>query len=285
MIFAGTHSEELAKKIAKKTKQGYSTLCIRQFPDGELYLRYMKPVRGRNITIVQTYHPEPNMALLQSHFAIKTAKELGARNVTLVAPYLGFMRQDKRFHTGESKSNTIMTGLLDFADHVVTIDPHLHRVRKLSEIFKTKTTRLSANTLIEAYIKKNVKDPWVVGPDAESYQWAKHIAENIKAHATILRKKRYSARKVRIVVKDVDVKGKNIVIVDDIISTGHTMIEPIKQLKKMGAKSITCICIHGLFADNALQRLKKLGAKVISTNTINNPASKIDVSGLVAQAL
>lgn len=285
MIFAGTHSEELAKKIAKKTKQGYSALRIRQFPDGELYLRFMKPVKGKNVTIVQTYHPEPNMALLQSHFAIKTAKELGARKITLIAPYLGFMRQDKRFHKGESKSNTIMTGLLDIADRVITIDPHLHRVHKLSEIFKTKTTRLSANTLIEEYIRKNIKAPWIVGPDAESYQWAKHIAENINAHATILQKKRYSARKVRIVVKDIDVKGKNIVIVDDIISTGHTMIEPIKQLKRMGAKSITCICIHGLFVDDTLPRLKKLGAKVVSTNTIKNPASKIEVSGLIAKTL
>ena len=85
--------------------------------------------------------------------------------------------------------------------------------------------------------------------------------------------------------KGVDFKGKNVVIVDDIISTGHTMMEPIKQIKKMGAKNIYCICVHGLFAEGSLQKLKKLGAKVLSTNTIINPVSKIDVSALIANAL
>lgn len=285
IIFAGENSQELAKKIARKKKAQYSALRIRSFPDGELYLRFMKEVKRKEVVIVQTFFPNPNKALIVSYFAVKTAKELGAKKVTLVAPYLGFMRQDKRFHKGECQSNRIMAGLLDAADRVITLDPHLHRIASMDEIFKTKTRKLSANKLIEEYIKKNYKDPWVVGPDSESYQWARTIAEHIDAHATILRKKRYTSTKVRILVKDKGFKGKDVVIVDDIISTGHTMLEPIKQLKKMGAKSVTCICIHGLFVHDALKKLKKMGAKVVSTNTIENPVSKIDVAGVISEAL
>ena len=285
IIIGGNNSTELAKKIARKKKASYSELKVKKFPDGELYLRFMKPVKGKKIVIVQTYYPDPDEALLISHFAIKTAKELGAKKVTLVAPYLGFMRQDKRFHRGECQSNKIMASLLDVADKVVTLDPHLHRIESMDEIFKTKTKKLSANKLIEKYIKKNFKDPWIVGPDSESYQWARTIAEHIDAHATILRKKRYSSTKVRILVKDKGFKGRDVVIVDDIISTGHTMIEPIKQLKKMGARSVTCICIHGLFVMEALKKLRKLGAKVVSTNTIENPVDKIDVASTISDVI
>lgn len=284
MIFSGINSSKIAGKIAKHKKQKVNELRVKEFPDGELYLRFMKPIKGKNVEIIQTFHPNPNKALLISYFSIITAKELGAKKVRLIAPYLGFMRQDKRFHSGECQSNKIMADLLSSADEVITFDPHLHRINDMNEIFKTKTKKLSANKTIEEYIKKNWKDPWIIGPDSESYQWAKEIAKHINAHSTILKKKRYSSTVVRIKVKNVEVKGKDVIIVDDIISSGNTMIEPIKQLKKMGAKSITCICIHGIFALDALQRLRRLGVKVISTNTIENPVSKIDISSVAADS-
>ncbi len=159
-------------------------------------------------------------------------------------------------------------------------------LKKLSEIFKTKTTTISANKTIAEYIQKNHSKSIIVGPDEESYQWAETIAEQIKSHAVILRKKRYNSRTVRIKVKqDIAWKGKTVVIVDDIISTGHTMIEPIKQLQKYGVKKIICICVHGLFAENAILRLKKLGVEIISTNKIQNSVAKIDVSRMIADQL
>ncbi len=286
LIIGGTNSKELAKKIARKLKAPYSELFSTHFPDGESYLRFKTTVKKKDIILVNTMHPHPNESLVELVFAAHTAKELGAQSVTIVAPYLAYMRQDKRFHPGECKSNTIMAKLLGIADRVITIDPHLHRVKSMREVFKTKTTKLTANAVIAEYIGKNIKNAAIVGPDSESYQWAENIAQHIKVHATVLKKKRYTARKVRIIVKKgIDFKGKKVVLVDDIISTGHTMIEPIKQIKKMGAKKIYCICVHGLFAEGALQKLKNVGATVLSTNTITNPVSKIDVSGLIAQAL
>jgi ribose-phosphate pyrophosphokinase len=242
--------------------------------------------KGKHIVLVNSCHPDPNNNMLELVFAAHTAKELGAKKVTIVAPYLCYMRQDKRFHSGECKSNTIMSKLLSVADHILTVDPHLHRIKNLREIFRIKATRLSANDAIAKYLKKNMKNEVIVGPDGESYQWARAIADKIHVHATVLRKKRYTSRVVRIKVKaDVDFKGKNVVIVDDIISTGHTMIEPIKQIKKMGAKKIYCIGIHGLFVEGALKKLKKLGATVLTTNTIVNPVSKIDMAETIAKAL
>lgn len=286
MIVGCSNSQKLARKIAKQLKTEFSELIIKHFPDGETYLRFKTSVKNKEVVLVQTLQPKPNDALIELIFAAKTAKELGAKKIILVAPYMAYLRQDKRFHSGECVSNKIISELLSCADQVITIDPHLHRIKKLSEIFKTKTTALSANKTIAEYIQKNHSKAIIVGPDEESYQWAETIAEQIKSHAVILRKKRYSSRTVRIKVKqNIEWKGKTIVIVDDIISTGHTVIEPIKQLQKYGVKKIVCICVHGLFAEDALLQLKKLGIEIISTNTIQNPVAKIDVSRMIAEGL
>lgn len=286
MIVGGTNSKDLAKKIAGKMKCPYSELDSRNFPDGETYLRFLFDPKGKDVVLVNSLHPDPNNNMLELVFAAHTAKELGAKSVTIVAPYLAYMRQDKRFRPGECQSNRIMSKLLSCADRIITIDPHLHRIKSLREIFRINAVRLSANDAIAGYIKKNIRNAVIVGPDIESYQWAEAIAEKMSLHATVLRKKRYSSRRVRIVVKQGTVfRGKNVVIVDDIISTGNTMIEPIKQIKKMGAKKIYCIGVHGLFVEGALSSLKKLGAIVATTNTIANPASKIDMSDAIAKAL
>jgi len=286
IIFSGTNSKDLAKKIARKAKAKYGELYASHFPDGETYLRFKTSVKGKEVVLVNTLYPNPNENMVELVFAAHTAKELGAKKVTIVAPYLAYMRQDKRFHAGECKSNTIMSKLLGVADRVITIDPHLHRIKSMKEIFRTQTKKLSANEVIAEHIKKNMKNVMIVGPDSESDQWAETIAKHLKTHATVLKKKRYTARKVRIIVKKgVDFKGKNVVIVDDIISTGNTMIEPIKQIKRMGAKSVYCICVHGLFVEGALKKMKKLGVHVLSTNTITNPVSKIDISKLIADSL
>lgn len=286
IIISGTNSKELGREIAKQLRLEYSELTINKFPDGETYLRFKIDVKSKEAVLVQTMHPDPNDSLIETILAVKTAKDLGAKKTTLVIPYLPYMRQDKRFLSGECISNKIIAELLSCADRLITIDPHIHRIKSLSEIFKTKTTALSASKAIADYINKNHKKSIIIGPDIESYQWAETIAKYIKHHAIILRKKRYNARSVRIKVKeDIDWKGKTVVIVDDIISTGNTIIEPVKQLKKYGVKKICCICVHGLFSEGALEKLKKLGVEVISTNTIKSSVSRIDISGIIAEEL
>lgn len=288
IILAGSNAEQIAKGVAKRKKAKYAKLIVDKFPDGELRVKIPLKVRGKKVAIVTSMHPNPNDAMIEMIFASKTAKRLGAKKVVLIAPYIAYMRQDKEFHFGECISARIMGQLLSCADEFYAIDPHLHRISHLRQIFKTKASDLTSDPVLADYISKRHPNAILIGPDWESYQWAQEIAKSIGLKSIILKKKRYSATKVKIVISDKDkplFKGQDVVIVDDIISTGRTMIEPIKQLKKIGAKKITCIAVHGVFEKNALQNLRKLGAKVITTNTIPSPVSKIDVSQVIADVI
>ncbi len=188
IVIGGSNSAQLAKRIAKKLKSKYTQLVSRNFPDGESYIRILKPVKGKRVILVQSMHPKPNDALLESILTLRTAKELGAKKTVLVSPYMGYLRQDKRFKPGEAVSNHIIADLLTFIDQIITIDPHLHRIKSLSEIFKTKTKKLSANHVLAKHIKKHYSDAIIVGPDIESYQWAKAIAEEIEVKPAQIKK-------------------------------------------------------------------------------------------------
>jgi ribose-phosphate pyrophosphokinase len=287
IVVGGTNSKELAKSVARLIKAQYSELKKSNFPDGEMRLKYETDLTDKNVIIINGMMPNPDEMLLESVFAIHAAKQLGAGKITFVAPYLAYMRQDKQFHEGECISAKVMAKMLDCADYVIAIDPHLHRIHRLQDIFRTKAKSISADPILAKSIQKNHPKSIIVGPDIESSQWAKTIADSIGHESMVLLKKRYSSTKVRTIVHGdpARFKGRDVVLVDDIISTGHTMIEPIKQLKKFGARKITCIGVHGVFTENALQKLRKLGATVIATNTIPNPVAKIDIAKLIADAL
>lgn len=287
MIIGLSNSRSLAKKVAKRLKTKYSQLDSQFFPDGEVYLRFKDSVKGKKIVLIQSMQPNTNDALIEMLFASATAKDLGAKKVILVAPYMSYMRQDKRFKPGECISNEVVAKFIDdYVDQVMIVDPHLHRDASLDIFFKIKATKLTANPLIARYIKKKIKNPLLIGPDWESYKWARATAEIIGAESVILKKKRYSGRRVRVYFgQKIDVKGKNAVLVDDMISTGNTLLRTIEHLRKLGLKKFTCIAVHGVFSEGALKKLQKAGAQVITANTIKNPAAKLDVSGIIAEAL
>ncbi len=282
------NSEKIAKGIAKQLKAKYSPLTIGAFPDGDFYLRFHENLKGQEVVIVQGFQPSPDMSFFDVIFAGETARDLGAKRVVLVAPYLAYMRQDKRFHPGEAISSKIMGKHFSSTfDEVITIDPHLHRYKSLNEVFSCKTQCLTTNGLIGDWVKKRVRNAVIIGPDGESYQWAEVIAKHAGVECTVLHKTRFSSSHVAVKqLKPVEIKGKNVVIVDDIISTGHTIAEAAKLAKAQGAKTITAMCVHGLFADDALKIMKKAGVfKVVSTNTIGHSTNAIDVTELCVQAL
>ena len=228
------------------------------------------------------------MSLFDVIWAAETAKDLGAKKVILVAPYLAYMRQDKRFNDGEAISSKIMAKLLNNSiDKIITIDPHIHRYKSLKDIFTISAKNLSANSAMGHYVKKKIKDPVIIGPDWESYQWAEVVAKIVGSEVSCFEKKRFSSTHVEEkMIKKVTIKNKNVVIVDDIISTGHTIAEAAKKVKKMGAKSVTAIGVHGLFVKNAIERMKKAGvSEVITTNCINHKTNKIDISPLIYEEL
>lgn len=282
------NSVKIAGALARKLRAKYSPLTISSFPDGDIYLKFNTDLKGKKLVIVQSFQPHSDMSLFEIIFAAHTAKDLGAKKVILAAPYLAYMRQDKRFHPGEAVSSRIMAKLLNNAvDKIITVDPHIHRYRSLKDIFTIPAKKLTTNMLIADYIKKQFKNEVIIGPDWESYQWAEVIAKRIRVDATVLKKTRFTARHVKMkMIKPVPIKGKNVVIIDDIISTGHTIAEATKQAKKMGAKTVTAIGVHGLFVENALDKMKKAGVdKVITTNCIEHKSNRIDVTPLILKEL
>lgn len=287
LVVSCSHGKHIGYRVAKKLNKRHSYLITDKFPDGELHIRFKPAIKSRYIVLVQSFYKNISDCIIEVILAAKTACELGAKKVVLVAPYFPYLRQDKRFHSGEAISQKIMAGLIDkYFDAVYIIDPHLHRKNNLENVFKIRAKKLTANPLLADYIKKNTKNPVIIGPDEESYKWARNVAEMLGVESTILNKKRYSSYHVEIRLnKKIDLKGKNVVIVDDIISTGHTILETAKILGKLGAKKIYCICVHGIFVNEALKKLKKAKINVISTNTIPSKMSKIDVSGVIGENL
>ncbi len=287
LIVSCSHGKHLGYSIANKLNKKHSELLTDKFPDDELHIRFNLELKDRSIILVQSFYKDISDCIIEAIFSAKTAYELGAKKVILVAPYFPYLRQDKRFHKGEAISQNITAGLIDkYFDAVYILDPHLHRKSKLEELFKIKSKKLTANALIADYIKKHIKTPIIIGPDEESYKWAKNVAEILGVESRILKKKRYSSYHVEVKLnKKINLKNKNVVIVDDIVSTGHTILETANVLKKLGAKKIYCICVHGIFVGNALNKLRKAKINVISTNTIPNKKTKIDVSGVIANSL
>ena len=287
LIISCSQGKHLGYLIAKKLKKKHSNLIVDKFPDNELRIRFNPNLKNKEIVLVQSFYKNISDCFIEVIFASKTAYELGAKKVVLVAPYFPYMRQDKRFHRGEAISQRLIAGLIDkYFDAVYMMDPHLHRKRRLEQVFQIKAKKLTANSLIADYIKKHIKNPVIIGPDEESYKWARNVANLLGVESRILKKKRYSSYHVKVKLnKKIGLKNKNTVIVDDIVSTGHTILETLKILRKLGAKNIYCICVHGIFVNEALNKLKKAGIKVVSTNTIPSKVAKIDVSGVIGGGL
>jgi len=283
-VVACSGGKHIGKKISKHLKTGYSELKVKKFPDEELNLRFKKELKGKKVILVQSFYDNINDKVLETLMAFYTAKDLGAKKVELFSLYFPYFRQDKRFNKGECISIQVISKLFKEFDKIYFVDPHLHRIKNLDEVFRN-GKKLTSVGVIADYLKKmKIRDKVFVGPDVESEQWVKQVADRLGAESTTLKKERYGDRKVKIKFSgDVDVKGKKVIILDDIISTGHTMLETIKGVKKYKPKQIYCIAIHGIFADKKqLDQLKKT-AKVISTNTIPTKASKIDISSLAKE--
>ena len=279
-------NEILAERLASHLGANIASLEIREFPDGETYLRHSGSISGQDLAIVCTLdHPNPK--LVRAYLAAASARELGARKIGLVAPYLGYMRQDKRFKPGEAVSSRYVAGLLSNSfDWVVTVDPHLHRYKSLAEIYTVPTEAAHAAPLLSKWIKENIGNPVIIGPDSESQQWVAAVAEASGAPYTVMEKIRRGDHDVEIKFNDVSsMAGRDPVLLDDIISSDRTMLEAVRTLRTRGLRPATCLAIHGIFADDAYQALLAAGAGIATCNTIPHTSNRIDVTGLVGDAL
>ena len=275
-------NETLADELARLSGGAIGTLENRRFPDGESYVRLIADVAGKDVDFVCTL-ARPDDQILRLIFAAKTARELGAKTVRLIAPYLAYMRQDKRFQDGESISSTHFAKLLsDCFDSLITIDPHLHRIADLAEIFTIPTKVVHAAPLLADWIGDNVENALVVGPDSESQQWAEAVAERAGARHLVLNKKRLGDHEVEILVPDLtDYEGLAPVLVDDIISSGRTMIETAEALVARGFPKPYILTVHALFAGSAYWQLNQLAADIISTDAVPHETSRIGIAELL----
>ena len=287
IFFALSGNEQITISIANKLNAEMGEISIRQFPDGETYLRILSNVKDKEAYIICTLN-NPDSKFLPFYFFAKTAKELGAKQVHLIAPYLAYMRQDKSFHPGESITSVHFATLLSSTvDSLITIDPHLHRRKKLSEIYTITSTVLHADILICNWIKNNIQNPVLVGPDGESEQWVSEVANKANAPYIVLQKTRMGDKEVKVSVPHLEKYLTHTpILIDDIISTAKTMIETVKHLKVLKMNSPICIGVHAVFAGNAYEELKQEGvSKIITCNTILHPSNGIDVVELLAGAV
>ena len=272
-------NEALAEVVAKALSCDRGRLETRQFPDGESYLRFADDLGNRAVVLVCTLS-RPNDKLLDLLFAAATARDLGATKVGLVAPYLAYMRQDRRFKRGEAITSKEIARLIsDAFDWLVTVDPHLHRYGSLADIYAIPAQVVHAAPMISAWIKANIPDPILIGPDSESEQWVSAVAADAGAPFTVLEKVRHGDRDVEISIRDaVAVHGRTPVLIDDIISSGRTMLEAVRLVSnRSDQKQPVCIAVHGIFADNSDQALARAGAQLVTCNTVPHASNAIDV--------
>ena len=287
LLFAFPGNERLAALLAPALNAEIGQAVLRHFPDGEIYWRYDTPVKDRAVVLLCTLD-RPDDKALAMLFAAAAARELKAKRVGLIAPYLAYMRQDHRFQAGEAiTSGTFAKLVSGEVDWLVTVDPHLHRRSSLNEIYSVPARALHAAPLIAQWIGDNVESPLLIGPDRESEQWVAAVARGADAPHIVLRKTRRGDRDVEVAVPDLAPwRGRTPVLVDDIISTGQTMIVTLKQLKDKGLAAPVCVGVHGIFAGQAFEELRQAGAaRVVTTNTIAHSSNGIDVSGLLADGV
>ncbi|MBI2770386.1 MAG: ribose-phosphate pyrophosphokinase [Burkholderiales bacterium] len=270
-------NEVLADQLAVALKLDRVAATVRHFPDGESHVRVESAVQGRHALIVCTLD-RPDAKLLPLFLLAHALRESGAVSVGLVAPYLPYMRQDRQFHPGETVSAVHVSGLIArHFDWLATVDPHLHRITDLAQVYSIPTRVVHAAPDVAAWVRANVRQPLLVGPDEESLQWVREVARGADAPFVVLTKERRGDRDVVVSVPEVERwLSHTPVLVDDIVSTARTMIETVGHLRRASLPAPACVGVHAIFAGSAFEDLHAAGAAdIVSCDTIAHPSNRI----------
>lgn len=287
LLYAYPGNESFAAALGAGAAAVQGGIDWHRFPDGETRVRVDTPPAGQDVWLVCTL-AEPDSKIPPLLFAAGTLRELGARRVGLVAPYLAYMRQDTRFHPGEAVSARLFGAWLSgHFDCLVTVDPHLHRLRSLREVFSGASRVVQAAPALAAWIRQRVEKPLLVGPDGESAQWVAQVAQQVGAPWTNLTKERFGDRDVKVTPPDVGAwRDRQPVLVDDIISSGETVIAAAASLRASGLQAPYCVAVHGLYTPESRRRLARAGIETLAvTNTIPQADAAIDIAPLVAAGM
>ncbi|WP_052118044.1 ribose-phosphate pyrophosphokinase [Novosphingobium pentaromativorans] len=279
-------NESFARLLADAEDWELGAVETRSFPDGETYLRILSDVEDRSVIFVCTL-ARPDAGFLRLVFAADGARSLGARSITLIAPYLAYMRQDRRFQTGEAVTSLSFARLLSSSfDRLVTVDPHLHRYLALTDLYSMPAIALHAAPLLADWIATNVDNPLLIGPDTESEQWVAAIAAQVGAPYAVARKIRHGDRNVDIELPDLSRwRDRQPVLVDDIASSGRTLIEAARQLALRGLTLPIVVIVHAIFAGDAFEQLSPLCRRIVSTDSVSHASNAIALAPMIGRAL
>lgn len=284
LMLSFPRNEILAARLAGQLAWECAPLTLHRFPDGETLVTLPPDLNGREVAILCSMR-DPDPLALPLRFAADTARELGACRVGLIAPYLAYMRQDRRFAPGQAISARIFADFLTEAfDWFATVDPHLHRIPSLDALFRIPAVNVHAAPAIADWIAENVPDAVILGPDSESQQWVADVARRAGKPYEVLRKTRRGDYEVELTLPESSALRRGTpVVLDDIASSGRTMARAVIRLIEAGCKAPVCIVIHAVFAGDAEPAIRSAGAAdIVSTDTIEHATNRITIAPALA---
>jgi ribose-phosphate pyrophosphokinase len=283
IIFGGSSSFELAEEVADICDCRLGEVTIKRFPDGERFVKIESDVKGEDAIVIQSTSPPQDENLIELFFICDALSDLGAA-VTSVVPYYGYGRQDRAFQRGEAVASKTLAKLMGHsARKVITVNPHKEYIL---DYFDVPAVSLDASGLIGKYFqKKKLHEPVVVAPDAGSKDLSQRVADIIECRCENCEKKRIGPGHVITSAAEIELDGNDVIIVDDIIDSGGTIVESAKALKSQGAGNVYVACVHPVFTGNATERILKVADELVATNTIKTDFSKISIAPLIAESL
>lgn len=279
-----------AERLEQACSLPLAAISSHRFPDEELKLTLPGAAVSPppHTLVIYRSLDRPNEKLIELLLVARHARQLGVARILLVTPYLGYMRQDIAFQPGEIVSQKIIGGFLaELFDAVITVDPHLHRISHLQEAVPlTQAIALSAAPSLAALVAGRRQQPLLMGPDAESAQWVESAGKAEGLEHAVCSKVRRGDTQVEIALPDIAVRGREVVLLDDVASSGRTLAAATRLLLAAGARSVDVAVTHALFAGDALEVMQAAGVgEVWSTDCIAHPSNAVPMAPLLAQAL